>query len=139
MSYFAIEQLTKTEAKFESIISDKVLGLNSTISQTADKIILKVENIQKGLEGTITQTAESLRSEYKDADKKLEGTITQTAESLRTEYKDIEKGLDGKITSSARTSTSNSITLVSIFKLNLGIEVDTVSPILKYILSKYRR
>lgn len=87
--------------EIRSEVSDKVAGLNSTISQTADEIRSEVSAKETRLNSTISQTATDIRLEVINKETRLRSSITQTAEEIRTEMSDEVAGLNSSITQTA--------------------------------------
>lgn len=71
-----------------STLTDKTNGLQSQITQTAEKINLRVTNEVEGLESQITQTAEQISSRVTNEVAGLESKITQTADSITSTVTD---------------------------------------------------
>jgi TolA-binding protein len=76
-------------------------GLESSITQTAEKIRLEVTNEVAQLEASITLTADQIRSEVTNGMEGLESSISQTASDIQTLVSDTASGLESKITQNA--------------------------------------
>lgn len=75
--------------------------IRSSITKTAERITLLVENEVEGLEGKLELTASSLTSEIKNTRDGLNSKIEQTASSLTTQISNTQSGLNSKIEQTA--------------------------------------
>ena len=80
--------------------------IRSSITKTAERITLLVENEIDGLEGRLELTASSLTAEIKNTRDGLSSKIEQTASSLTAEIKDTRDGLSSKIEQTASSLIS---------------------------------
>lgn len=75
--------------------------IRSSITKTAERITLLVENEVEGLSGRLELTAKSLTAEIKDTREGLTSKIEQTASSLTTQINNTQSGLNSKIEQTA--------------------------------------
>ena len=75
--------------------------IRSSITKTAERITLLVENEVEGLEGKLELTTSSLTSEIKNTRDGLNSKIEQTASSLTTQINNTQSGLNSKIEQTA--------------------------------------
>lgn len=80
--------------------------IRSSITKTAERITLLVENEVEGLEGKLELTASSLTSEIKNTRDGLNSKIEQTASSLTTQISNTQSGLNSKIEQTAASIQS---------------------------------
>ena len=80
--------------------------IRSSITKTAERITLLVENEVEGLEGELELTASSLTSEIKNTRDGLNSKIEQTASSLTTQISNTQSGLNSKIEQTAASIQS---------------------------------
>ena len=75
--------------------------IRSSITKTAERITLQVENAVAGLSGRLELTSKSLTAEIKDTREGLSSRIEQTASSLTSQITNVQSGLNSKIEQTA--------------------------------------
>ena len=98
--------ITQTADKIRLEVKDEVSKLSSSITQTAGEIRLEVADGIAGLQSSITQTAGEIRLEISDEVSKLNSSITQTAGEIRSEVNNKVSGLQSSITQNANGITT---------------------------------
>lgn len=93
------EYLYKSQARRQS--ERELARIRSSITKTAERITLLVENEVEGLSGRLELTAKSLTAEIKDTREGLTSKIEQTASSLTTQINNTQSGLNSKIEQTA--------------------------------------
>ena len=89
----------KSQARRQS--ERELARIRSSITKTAERITLLVENEVEGLSGRLELTAKSLTAEIKDTREGLTSKIEQTASSLTTQINNTQSGLNSKIEQTA--------------------------------------
>ncbi len=93
------EYLYKSQARRQS--ERELARIRSSITKTAERITLQVENAVEGLSGRLELTSKSLTAEIKDTREGLTSRIEQTASSLTTQINNTQSGLNSKIEQTA--------------------------------------
>lgn len=93
------EYLYKSQARRQS--ERELARIRSSITKTAERITLQVENAVEGLSGRLELTSKSLTAEIKDTREGLTSKIEQTASSLTTQINNTQSGLNSKIEQTA--------------------------------------
>lgn len=93
------EYLYKSQARRQS--ERELARIRSSITKTAERITLQVENAVEGLSGRLELTSKSLTAEIKDTREGLTSRIEQTASSLTSQITNVQSGLNSKIEQTA--------------------------------------
>ena len=107
-----MSQLSITAKELRSEYFDLNQGLSTLISQTAEEILLKAENMTDEKIASLSITADGIYSSVKDMKNELETKINQTAREIRLEAEDAQNGLESNLSIAAeaiRSEVSNSL------------------------------
>ena len=93
--------ITKTAERITLLVENEVEGLEGKLELTASSLTSEIKNTRDGLNSKIEQTASSLTSEIKNTRDGLNSKIEQTASSLTTQINNTQSGLNSKIEQTA--------------------------------------
>ncbi|MDE7054392.1 MAG: tail fiber domain-containing protein, partial [Oscillospiraceae bacterium] len=98
--------ITKTAERITLLVENEIDGLEGKLELTASSLTAEIKNTRDGLSSKIEQTASSLTAEIKNTRDGLSSKIEQTASSLTAEIKDTRDGLNSKIEQTASSLIS---------------------------------
>ncbi|MBD5161425.1 MAG: hypothetical protein HDT14_05305 [Oscillibacter sp.] len=98
--------ITKTADRITLLVENELAGLSGKLELTASSLTAEINNTRDGLNSKIEQTASSLTTKITDTEKGLNSKIEQTASSLTTKITDTQNGLNSKIEQTASSLTT---------------------------------